>query len=104
MTGRRDIGWRLENWAAVMTGACPRDGVDTADAWRLEQGMRKLETPQRELLRWCYITRAVPEVVCRKLEIPHRPVNEFVERFRQAQLAIQLIVERNNETVNSSAK
>lgn len=121
MTERRDIGWRLENWARVVTAAGPRvaasqtgavcerlrratEGtatttgerriVDEADAWRLENGMRELSTKHRTLLWWCYIKNAMPEVVCRKMGIPHRPATEFVQAFRDAQAAIELIVEK----------
>lgn len=128
MTERRDIGWRLENWARVVTAAGPRiaasqtgaicerlrkaaEGtaaisgerrhVDEADAWLIERGMRDLTTKHRMLLWWCYIQNAAPEVVCRKMGIPHRPATEFVQVFRDAQAAIENIVEKNNETENS---
>lgn len=121
MTERRDIGWRLENWARVVTAAGPRvaasqtgaicdrmrravEGtvapsgerrtVDDADAWAIEAGMRELQTKHRILLWWCYIQNAAPEVVCRKMGIPHRPATEFVETFHQAQKAIECIVDK----------
>jgi len=119
---RRDIGSRLENWAtwATASGArwansqtgsvCERmrrevEGlaatsmerrrIDEGDALRIERGLRELAAGHRNLLWWCYITRAQPEVVCRKMGIPHRPASEFVERFRQAQAAIEAIVDEN---------
>jgi hypothetical protein len=124
MTERRDIGWRLENWARVVTAAGPRiaasqtgaicermrkavEGtattsgerrvVDEADAWLLERGMRDLTIKHRTLLWWCYIQNAAPEVVCRKMGIPHRPATEFVQVFRDAQAAIESVVEQKLE-------
>lgn len=121
MTERRDIGWRLENWSRVVTAAGPRiaasqtgaicdrmrkavEGVastsgerrivDEDDAWKLERGMRDLPTAHRLMLWWCYIQMVPPEVVCRKMGIPQRPATEFVEKFRAAQAAIEVIVER----------
>lgn len=120
MTERRDIGWRLENWARVVsdkgrrpaasqTGAiCDRmrkavEGtastsderrtVDEDDAWLIERCMPQLAMPHRLMLWWCYIQMAQPEVVCRKLGIPHRPATEFVQVFRDAQAAIELAAE-----------
>lgn len=122
MTERRDIGWRLENWAkwstanerrpaASQTGAIcdamrkAHEGsatsgddhrkIDEDDAWRLERGMPQLETKHRMLLWYCYIKMAPPEVVCRRMGIPHRPATEFVAQFRAAQGAIESIVENN---------
>ncbi|QGZ42704.1 hypothetical protein IP92_05765 [Pseudoduganella flava] len=121
MTERRDIGWRLENWARVVaddarrpassqTGAiCDRmrkaaEGtaptsidrrqVDEADAWLIERTMPQLPLNHRLMLWWCYIRMAQPEVVCRKMGIPHRPATEFVEKFRAAQAAIEALLER----------
>ena len=120
MTERKDIGARLENWARwatakgargsdCMTGAiCDdmrknsglvREGhsgidrIDDSDAVKIELGMRKLPIQQRLLLDWCYIEQARPEVICRKLSIPMRPASEFVDRFRDAQEAIEDIVD-----------
>ena len=118
MTERRDIGSRLENWARVYrdhtrvgispTGAyCDqlrreaegekpapeRRRLDEADAALIERGMRELETKHRMLLYWCYIRQADPNVVCRKMAIAHRPATVFVNLFRQAQGAIQNVVE-----------
>lgn len=122
MTERRDIGSRLENWARVFrdttrvgispTGAyCDqlrreaegekpaheRRQPDEADAQLIERGMRELETKHRMLLYWCYIRQAQPEVVCRKMAIAHRPATVFVNLFRQAQGAIQSVVDKNEE-------
>lgn len=120
MTERKDIGARLENWARwatakgargsdCMTGAiCDdmrknsglvREGhsgidrIDDSDAVKVELGMRKLPMQQRLLLDWCYIEQARPEVVCRKVSIP---MKEFVERFMEAQEAIEEIVDSGN--------
>lgn len=117
MTERKEIGWRLENWAKwatahsargadSMTGAicesmrkaaqgelgpAPRDDItrDDHDAVRIEIGMRKLLRFHRLLLHWCYIEQARPEIVCRKLSIPVRPASEFVAKFHEAQAAIE---------------
>lgn len=94
MTGRPNIDARLENWADVMNGARPRGGVDTPDAWNVERAWQALPQAQRDLLYWCYIKRAVPEVICRKLAIPHRPIADFVERLGQAKAAIQCVIEQ----------
>lgn len=119
---RKDIGWRLENWARwatanggrgsdCMTGAICEglrkaalgnvwsghdgiDQIDDSDAVKIELGMRKLPFQQRLLLDWCYIEQARPEVVCRKCSIPKV---EFVERFRAAQEAIEDIVNGGNK-------
>lgn len=123
MTDRRDIGWRLENWARVYrdthragispTGAfCDqlrreaegeapqqqdRRKVDEADAALIERGMRDLETKHRMLLWWCYIKQAEPNVVCRCMHIAHRPATVFVGVFRAAQAAIESIVDNSME-------
>jgi hypothetical protein len=122
LTDRRDIGSRLENWARVFrdttrvgispTGAyCDqlrreaegekpapeRRRLDEADAALLERGMRELETKHRMMLYWCYIRQVQPEVVCRKLAIAHRPATVFINLFRQAQRAIEQIVEQSME-------
>lgn len=123
MTDRRDIGWRLENWAKVYrdttrpgispTGAfCDqlrreaegdahqqqdRRKVDEADAARIERGMRDLETKHRMLLWWCYIKQAEPNRVCREMRISHRPATVFVGVFRAAQAAIESIVDNSME-------
>ena len=124
VTERKDIGSRLEQWARwclsrphrgadSMTGAiCEsmrkaalgnvwsghdvRDPVDEADAVAIEKAMRKLPVPQRLLLHWCYIEKARPEVICRKLSIPSRPASEFTDRFQAAQEAIEDLVEDGN--------
>lgn len=121
MTERKDIGWRLENWARwatarghrgadCMTGAiCESlrraalgdvwsghqvvDGTDNADAMSIERAMPKIPFAQRLLLTWCYIEQARPEVVARKCSFP---VREFVERFRAAQDAIEDAVDIGN--------
>ena len=120
MTERKDIGWRLENWARFqngrqsggancMTGAiCDdmrknsglvhqghdvRDALDKTDAMRIEFGMRSLEKQHRLMLYWCYIKNARPEKVCRELSIPVRPSSIFVELFRDAQYEIEQIVD-----------
>jgi hypothetical protein len=124
LTERRDIGSRLENWARVYrdtyrvgispTGAfcdqlrreaegekaqTERRKVDEADAALLERGMRELETKHRLLLYWCYMRQAMPEVVCRKVSIAHRPATVFIGVFRDAQRAIESIVEKNLENM-----
>lgn len=118
MTEKKDIGWRLENWARWCTAAGPRgadcmtgaicesmrryamgeeysgqavvDGVDSKDATRVQLAMPKIEFKQRLLLNWCYIEQARPEVVARKCSFP---VREFVSRFRAAQGAIEEILD-----------
>ena len=117
MTERRDIGSRLENWARWATlssvpnaassqtgaicerlrkaelgsagGSDERRKIDEDDALLLELGMRKLQTFDRLLLRWCYIDQARPEVVCRKMSIPRHPATEFVRLFRNAQTNVE---------------
>jgi len=117
---RREIGARLENWArwateserqigssttAKMIDRAKREAgiveqptgerrqVDDLDALRLERAMRHLSTQHRMLLWWCYIRQAQPEVVCRKMSIAHRPATVFVDLFRQAQAAVEAILE-----------
>jgi hypothetical protein len=89
LTGRPNIDARLENWANVMTDARPRGGVDTPDAWNVERAWQALPQAQRDLLYWCYIKRAVPEVICRKLKISHRPIAGFIERLASAKVSIR---------------
>lgn len=122
MTERRDIGVRLENWArwctargsrgaACMTGAICESmrrsalgdvwsghqvgtGIDAKDAARIQLAMPRLSIAHRVLLNWCYIEQARPEIVARKCSFP---VREFVSRFREAQAAIESLVEQNME-------
>lgn len=88
MTGRPNIDARLENWGEWCQ-ARTSQRVDAADAWEIERHMRTLAAPHRELLTWCYVKRAVPEVICRKLAIPHRPIGDFIERLAAAKTAIE---------------
>lgn len=122
MTERKDIGWRLENWARWATARGPRGadcmtgaiceslrrsalgnvwsghqvgtGIDARDASRIQLAMLRLPSAQRLLLNWCYIEQARPEVVARKCSFP---VREFVERFRTAQAAIECAAEHIEE-------
>lgn len=117
----REIGARLENWSRWAT-ECERDiassptarmidrakreagiveertgerrEVDEHDALRLEQAMRHLSTQHRMLLWWCYIRQARPEVVCRKMSIAHKPATLFIDMFRQAQAAVESLVDK----------
>lgn len=122
---RRDIGARLENWSRWATasqrtiGISPtgafcdklrraalgddpghgeRRAVDEHDALRLERVMPQLDTRNRLLLYWCYIKQAQPEVVCRKMSIAHRPATVFVEQFRQAQAAVESLLDKERKT------
>ena len=124
MTEHRDIGWRLENWGRWCSSDFPRQGlsqtgaicdrmrkategaastsadrqpIDEDDAWRIERAMPDIEEQHRMLLWWCYIRNAQPELICRKMGIPHRPHTEFVERFRAAQAAIEAIADKREE-------
>jgi DNA-directed RNA polymerase specialized sigma24 family protein len=121
LSERRDIGSRLENWARVFQDR-PRQGIsptaafcdqlrreaegdaavsperrkiDEADAHAIERGMRELETKHRLILWWCYIRGAQMEVVCRKVGISHRPATIFINLFRDAQRAIERIVDQS---------
>jgi len=124
VTERRDIGWRLENWAHcvgagdhkpgisrlgkdldrmrkdVEGSSSPSDDrrrVDKADADCIERAMRTLETNHRMMLYWCYIRALPPEVVCRKMRIPHHPATEFVKQFRAAQRAVELTAQQGSD-------
>jgi DNA-directed RNA polymerase specialized sigma24 family protein len=118
---RKTIGERLENWARwataratrgadSMTGAiCEsmrkaalgnvwsghdvRDETDEQDAVAIEIGMRSLSTAQRALLWWCYIKQQHPGFIARKMSFP---VAEFVNRFRDAQDAIEDAADTGN--------
>ncbi|WP_338762044.1 hypothetical protein [Massilia sp. METH4] len=90
--GLSNIDARLENWGEWCQ-ARTSHRVNAADAWVIEQRMCALPAPQRELLTWCYVKRAVPEVICRKVGIPHRPIGEFLKRLEHAKAAIKAIVE-----------
>ena len=121
---RRDIGLRLENWSRWATagtrtigvsptgaycdrlrrealGDEPKQGdrrqVDEADALLIERAMRHVDNRTRMLLYWCYIKQAQPEVVCRKMSIAHRPATVFVEQFRQAQAAVQCLLDNERK-------
>jgi len=121
---RRDIGLRLENWSRWATagtrtigvsptgaycdrlrrealGDEPKQGdrrqVDETDALLIERTMPQLDTRTRMLLYWCYIKQAQPEVVCRKMSIAHRPATVFVEQFRQAQAAVQWLLDNERK-------
>lgn len=121
---RRDIGLRLENWSRWATagtrtigvsptgaycdrlrrealGDEPKQGdrrqVDEADALLIERAMRHVDNRTRMLLYWCYIKQAQPEVVCRKMSIAHRPATVFVEQFRQAQTAVQYLLDNERK-------
>lgn len=117
MTERKDIGLRLENWArwckargakgaACMTGAiCESlrkaalgnvwsgtqvwESTDEPDAMAIHRALVRITYDQRNLLNWCYIEQARPEVVCRVCKIPIKPISEFISRFRAAQEAIE---------------
>ena len=118
---RRDIGARLENWARVyrpqrQIGVSPtgkfcdqlqreaegekpsgeRRKVDQVDAEAIERAMRLLSHRDRLLLKLCYIDQDRPEAVCRKLSLAHRPMTIFVNAFRQAQGAVELLI--NNDS------
>jgi DNA-directed RNA polymerase specialized sigma24 family protein len=123
---RRDIGSRLENWARWSTAnerrpaSSPtaafcdrlrrealgdtskapdeRRRIDEEDALAIERAMRHLTTQHRMLLWWCYIRQAQPEVVCRKMSIAHKPATVFVNLFRQAQGAVESLLDNNLET------
>lgn len=96
MTGAICEGLRKAALGNVWSGHDVRDRIDDGDAVRIEVGMRKLELQHRLMLHWTYIEMARPEVVCRKLSIPTRPISEFVDRFRAAQDAIEDAVESGN--------
>lgn len=120
MTERRDIGARLENWGRVYrpsrtigvstTGkfcdqlereangekpTAERRKVDEVDAQAIEHAMRLLSRRDRLLLKLCYVDQAEPHVVCRKLSIAHRPATVFVNAFRAAQGAVEVIANKN---------
>lgn len=133
MTEKRDIGWRLENWARYCTTqgrSYSRDGltstaqncdrlrkaaqgelggtgpqrddvnVDNADAVRIELAMCEMKRTNLGvwlLMYWCYIEQLDPNVVCRKLSIPHRPASIFTGRFRAAQAAIEDAADNGNK-------
>lgn len=119
---RREIGGRLENWARYVTQtdrqievsptgkmieraklaagiveerSGDRREIDENDALAIERTMRHLTAQHRDLLWWCYIRQAQPEVVCRKMSIAHRPATLFVDMFRQAQGAVESFVDKN---------
>lgn len=123
---RRDIGARLENWARVyrpqrQIGVSPtgkfcdqlqreaegekpsgeRRKVDQVDAEAIEHAMRLLSWRDRNMLVLCYIEQKRPEAVCRVLGLSHRPATVFVEAFRKAQGAVELLIENKLEGADS---
>lgn len=97
-----EISRLADNIAAgiVESGTSGLRAIDEADAILLESNMRHLDTKQRLILYWCYINQAQPEVVCRKVSIPHRPISIFIEQFRQAQAAIESLVNTDKRRKN----
>jgi len=82
---------RLRNAALgnIWCSQRPRPNVDEADALRVERAFRLLDRKQRDILIWTYVRNASPEVICRKLGIPVRPIAVFIEQFRAAETAIE---------------
>lgn len=77
----------------VWSGHQVRGDVDDKDAALLESAICTLPIQQLQLLCLCFVRNAPSYIVCRKLKIPQRPASEFVERFRAAQEAIEVIVD-----------
>lgn len=50
---------------------------DEADAAIVEQGMRKIICPSRDLLVWLYAHRSKPAFICRRLHIAQKPETIF---------------------------
>lgn len=127
---RKDIGARLEAWARwatarqtrgadSMTGAvCERmrraalgnvwsghdvrDGFDAEDAWSIQRAMADITLQQRLILHWCYIEQARPEIVCRMVKLPVKPISTFVAAFRDAQAAIEEAVDTAHRRAQNS--
>ncbi len=113
------IGDRLENWARCVRPFADRPGsmtgiiceslrkaalgnvwsghgaerLDYEDAELIERGMYKLISQHRQILKWAYIRNARPEVICRDMKLPQRPISVFTDLFRAAQQSIAELVD-----------
>lgn len=124
MTARLDISTRLENWsrwatargargADCMTGAiCESlrkaalgnvwsghtvyEDTNELDAMAIQRAMGQIALQQRLLLHWCYIEQARPEVVCRMVSLPVKPISVFVDALLAAKDAIEDATDGNN--------
>lgn len=66
---------------------------DPVDAKRIQQAMPHIELRHRFMLQYTYVNGHPPEMVCRLLRIPVRPISEFVKAFRDAQTAIEKVID-----------
>ena len=69
-----------------------RRKLDEKDSHAIEVAMRHLSRRDRLMLRCCYIAQERPKAVCRKLSVAHRPGAVFMTVFRQAQAAIECLL------------
>lgn len=76
--------------------------MDEEDALRIEAAWRGLDWFNKELLRLFFVEMIKPHtrmnhgLACRMLSIPVRPSSIFVDHLRQAQAAIEAVLEQNN--------
>jgi len=63
------------------------DGIDTEDAARVEEAWQRMSDANHKLLlRWYYVRRSHPDLICRKLKLRIRPFSVFtVARFNAEQ-------------------
>lgn len=76
----------------VWAGSDVRDPVDDADAQRVEAAWCSLREPHKSMLWHCYIDNARPEVVCRKMRLPVRPIAVFASWLEKAVLEVERVL------------
>jgi hypothetical protein len=73
----------------VWAGGEARDPFDEGDAQLVEAAWRSLREPHKSMLWHCYIDNARPEVVCRKMRLPVRPLTVFASWLEKAVAEIE---------------
>jgi hypothetical protein len=104
MTGAVCERMRKAALGNVWSGHDVQDQLDDRDAWAIQTAMADITLQQRMILHWCYIEQARPEVVCRMVKLPVRPISIFVAAFHDAQYAIEEAVDSRNEPAYSSVQ
>jgi hypothetical protein len=118
----KSIRQRLENWGKwatararrgpdSMTGAiCERlrkaalgnvwsghdvhDPFDEDDALRIEFAWRTLGMPHKQILWASFIGNQPPEMICRQLRMPARPIAIFLQAFDNSQQEIAKVLDK----------
>lgn len=95
MTGEICDRMRSAALGNVWSGHSGAPGIDRLDAELVERAWRRMpETNHKLLLRWYYIRRAHPDMICHKLQIRMRPPSNFPAERRLAEQAIDATLMR----------